>query len=94
MVILGSGYARYLDESSEGIIRDHLYPESNMEYLNGFMPARVISAWMPTADTSLYYFYNDLLHHLALTVLNFVLQKGRYAKGAGVRGDTFEVGAE
>jgi hypothetical protein len=91
MVILGSGYARYLDEGPEGQIRDHLYPESDMAYLNGFAPARVIPAWTPTTDSSLYYFYSDLLHHLNLTVLNFGWQKGRYAKSARSRGEVWEV---
>lgn len=93
MIILGSGYARYLDAESEKEedIRDHLYPESNMAYLNGFLPARVIPSWTPTTDSSFYYFYSDLLHHLILTVLNFKWQKGRYAKDARIRGDIYEV---
>ena len=91
MVVLGAGYARYLDEGPKGQIRDHLYPESDMAYLNGFSPARVIPTWTPTADSSLYYFYSDLLHHLGLTVLNFKAQKGRYAKDARLRGDVQEV---
>lgn len=91
LVILGSGYARYLDQSSEGDIRDHLYPESDMSYLNGFKPARVIPSWSPSGRNSLYHFYEDLFHHLTLTVLNFGSRKGRYAKNARLRGDVYEV---
>ena len=94
LVILGSGYARYLDESSDGAIRDHLYPESTMEYLNGFPPARVIPSWTPTNQDSLYHFYSDLSHHLTLTVLSFKWQKGRYGKDAKIRGDVYEVELE
>lgn len=91
LVILGSGYARYLDESSDGDIRDHLYPESNMEYLNGFPPAKVMPSWSPSNQDSLNFFYADLLHHLTLTVLSFKWHKGRYAKDAKLRGDVYEV---
>lgn len=91
LVILGSGYARYLDQSSEGEIRDHLYPESNMEYLNGFPSVRVIPAWSPSNQDSFYQFYSDLAHHLNLTVLNFKWQKYRYGKDAPGRGDIYEV---
>lgn len=92
MVILGSGYARYLDESPDGDkIRDHLYPDSSMEYLNGFPLGRIIPSWSPSSKDSLYHFYSDLLHHLTLTVLNFKWQKGRYGSDAVGRGELYEV---
>ncbi len=91
LVVLGSGYARYLDRSSDGRIRDHLYPESNMEYLNKFVPEKVFPAWSSSSQDALYHFYEDLLHHLNLTVLNFQWGKGRYGKDAADRGNPREV---
>ncbi len=91
LAILGSGYARYLDLSSDGQIRDHLYPESNMAYMNGFVPEKVFPAWSSLSQDALYHLYEDLLHHLTLSVLNFAWGKGRYGRDAADRGKPREV---
>lgn len=72
LAILGSGFACYVLESPDGTYWEHLYPESDMTYFQGWTPKTISSPiYLKSEQDTLFHLYSNLQHHLNLTVLNF-----------------------
>jgi hypothetical protein len=91
LAILGSGYARYFNRTPDDKLREHYYPESDMEYLNGYPAGELVHIYSRSGQDSLFHLYSDLLSHLTLTVLNFDSERERYASDLRNSTDLFEI---
>lgn len=85
LAILGSGFACYVSESPAGEHWEHLYPESDMTYFQGWTPKTISPIYLKSEQDTLFHLYSNLQQHLNLTVLNFKNIKLLYGRDNAVR---------